>query len=70
MGKTKQRKHGIWLTVNGTLSNDSYSQLTTIDCWLPTFLDDKRRNYNNKFNVSGVLVFEGKDTYFLTEEII
>lgn len=68
--KIKQRKRGIWLTVIGTLSNDSYSQLTTIDCWLPAFLDDKRRNYNNKFNVSGVLVFEGKDTYFLTEEII
>lgn len=68
--KIKQRKRGLWITVDGILSNDSYSEKRSIDCWLPVSLDDRRRNYYNKFNVSGVLIFEGKDTYFLTEEVI
>ena len=68
--KVKQRKRGLWLTIKGTLSNDSYIQKSTIDCWLPGSLCDGRRNYYKKFNVVGVLAFEGKDTYFLTEEVL
>lgn len=68
--KVIQRKRGLWLTIKGVLSNDSYSQKSTIDCWLPASLYDGRRNYYNKFNVTGVLSFEGKDTYFLTEKVL
>lgn len=68
--KIKQRKLGLWLTISGILSTDSYAQKSTIDCWLPASLFDGRRNYYTNFNVRGVLAFEGKDTYFLTEEVL
>ena len=68
--KIRQRKKGLWLTVECKLSNGCSTQHTTIDCWLPAFLNDRRRNYFKRFNATGVLVFEGKDTYFLTETLL
>ena len=66
----KHRKKGLWLTIKGCLYNDSYSKLTTIECWLPVCMYDKKKNYLNKFDAIGDLVFEGKKTYFLTEIIV
>ena len=66
----KQKKNGMWLTVECVLSNGCSTQHTTLDCWLPASLDDRRRNYYKRFYASGVLVFEGKDTYFLTETLV
>ena len=68
--KIKQRKRGCWITAEGILSNGCISEQKILDCWLPISIDDKRRNYLKKFNASGVLVFEGNDTYFLTEELL
>ena len=68
--KIRQKKNGMWLTVNCKLSNECSTQLTTIDCWLPCSMDDKRRNFYKRFAAVGVLVFEGKDTYFLTEALL
>lgn len=66
----KHKKNGMWLTVECVLSNGCSAQHTTLDCWLPASLDDRRRNYYKRFRASGVLVFEGKDTYFLTETLM
>jgi len=67
--KIRQRKRGLWITVKGKLNNECSSFQTTVDCWLPFSLDDQRKNFYKKFAATGVLVFEGKDTYFLTEAL-
>lgn len=67
--KVRHRKNGIWVTAKGRFGNDCISSRTSIDCWIPNYLVDNRRNYFKHFDVSGVLVFEDNDTYLLVEQI-
>ncbi len=66
----KKTKKGWWITVKGTVKHECFSRPMTLDCWLPNLLVDHRRNFFKRFYASGVLNFEKKDCYFLTENLL
>lgn len=66
----RERKFGWWITVKGSFSTDCFDTVLQIDCWLPSALNDRRRNFWKKFTAEGKLVFENNDCYFIVDRLI